>query len=200
MPGLGFRRSSCRYVARRGWCRPARRHPSSRSSSAAVRLSPHPRAASTWRLARDHKRVYRIYRAEGWLSDGESARGWPSVCAPCCRHQADRTSAGRWTSRSDTLASGRRFRTLNVVDDFTRECRRSRSTRRSEARVARARAPAGTRGRPAVIVCDNGPEFAGQTLDAWAYRRRAPPVHPTRQAHRELLHRELQRQVPRRAP
>jgi transposase InsO family protein len=26
-----------------------------------------------------------------------------------------------------------------------------------------------TRARPAVIVCDNGPEFAGKTLDAWAY-------------------------------
>ena len=27
------------------------------------------------------------------------------------------------------------------------------------------------RGRPHVIVCDNGPEFLGQVLDAWAYRR-----------------------------
>ena len=26
-------------------------------------------------------------------------------------------------------------------------------------------------GLPKVIVCDNGPEFVGRTLEAWAYRR-----------------------------
>jgi len=31
---------------------------------------------------------------------------------------------------------------------------------------------AGTRGLPQVIVSDNGPEFSGRTLDAWAYRHR----------------------------
>jgi transposase InsO family protein len=28
-----------------------------------------------------------------------------------------------------------------------------------------------TRGVPTAIVCDNGPEFAGQTLDQWAHAR-----------------------------
>ena len=30
---------------------------------------------------------------------------------------------------------------------------------------------AAERGLPEVLVCDNGPEFTGQALDAWAYRR-----------------------------
>ena len=71
----------------------------------------------------------------------------------------------------DTLASGRRFRTLNIVDDFTRECLAIEvDTSLGGSRVVRVldRLLA-HRGRPTVIVCDNGPEFAGRTLDAWAY-------------------------------
>ena len=29
-----------------------------------------------------------------------------------------------------------------------------------------------TRPLPAMIVCDNGPEFTGRALDAWAYAHR----------------------------
>ena len=70
-----------------------------------------------------------------------------------------------------TLASGRRFRTFNIVDDFTRECVAIEvDTSIGGARVVRVlERLLATRGRPAVIVCDNGPEFAGKTLDAWAY-------------------------------
>ena len=73
----------------------------------------------------------------------------------------------------DTLASGRRFRTFNVVDDFTRESLAIEvdtslgGTRRSSASSSGLLA---VRGRPSVIVCDNGPrEFAGRALDTWAY-------------------------------
>jgi putative transposase len=71
----------------------------------------------------------------------------------------------------DTLASGRRFRTLNIVDDLTRECLAIEvDTSLGGQRVVRVldRLLA-TRGLPQVIVSDNGPEFAGRVLDAWAY-------------------------------
>ncbi|WP_104992222.1 IS3 family transposase [Deinococcus sp. NW-56] len=70
----------------------------------------------------NHKRVYRIYRAEGLavrkkerrkLSVGERQQK-PQVSAPNQRWSLD--------FMSDQLASGQRFRVLNVVDDFTREC------------------------------------------------------------------------------
>jgi putative transposase len=76
----------------------------------------------------------------------------------------------------DTLADGRAFRTLNIVDDFTRECvaieverslpglRVSRGLQRWLTAV----------GLPQTIVVDNGREFAGRTLDAWAYRQCQP--------------------------
>src|SRR5688572_23608449 len=71
------------------------------------------------------------------------------------------------------LADGRAFRVLNVVDDFTRECLAIEGDRSLPgARVVRVleRLHA-THGLPQRIVLDNGPEFAGRTLDTWAYAR-----------------------------
>ena len=71
----------------------------------------------------------------------------------------------------DTLADGRGFRTLNIVDDFTRECVAIEVDRSLPgARVVRVleRLQA-TIGLPRRIVVDNGPEFAGRALDTWAY-------------------------------
>lgn len=73
----------------------------------------------------------------------------------------------------DTLADGRGFRTLNIVDDYTRECMAIEVDRSLPGlRVTRVLDRlAATTGLPAVIVVDNGPEFAGRVLDAWAYRQ-----------------------------
>jgi putative transposase len=123
-------------------------------------------------LTVNHKRVYRVYRAAGLqvrrrrrkrLTRGERI----PLPAPSQRRE-------RWSMdfTLDTLADGRAFRTLNIVDDYTRECvaievdrslpglRVSRVLERLQAAV----------GLPQTIVVDNGPEFAGRTLDAWAYR------------------------------
>jgi putative transposase len=73
----------------------------------------------------------------------------------------------------DQLANGRVFRTLNIVDDHTRECTaievdHSLPGRRVVRVLERL---AETRGLPSTIVVDNGPEFAGRVLDRWAYER-----------------------------
>jgi putative transposase len=71
----------------------------------------------------------------------------------------------------DTLSDGRAFRTLNIVDDFTRECVAIEVDRSLPgARVARVLDDLRRRiGLPKIMVADNGPEFAGRTLDARAY-------------------------------
>ena len=72
---------------------------------------------------------------------------------------------------SDTLADGRGFRTLNIVDDYTRECVAIEVDRSLPgARVVRVleRLQA-TTGLPRTIVLDNGPEFTGRAVEAWAY-------------------------------
>ncbi|QHE91505.1 hypothetical protein PI93_021490 [Pandoraea fibrosis] len=71
---------------------------------------------------------------------------------------------------SDGLAYGRRFRCLNVVDDYTRECLvievdTSLPGQRVRQVLERLRE---MRGLPLSITVDNGPEFAGKVLDAWA--------------------------------
>jgi putative transposase len=73
----------------------------------------------------------------------------------------------------DTLASGRVFRTLNVVDDASRECLAIEvDTSLSGLRVGRVLdRVARWRGYPKRIVLDNGPEFTGKALDQWAYER-----------------------------
>jgi transposase InsO family protein len=69
-------------------------------------------------------------------------------------------------------ARGRpRFRTLNIVDDYTREyvaieVDRSRPGLRVTRILDRLRAAVGL---PQSIVLDKGPEFAGRTLEACAY-------------------------------
>lgn len=121
----------------------------------------------------NHKRVYRLYRAEGLavrrkvrkkLNAGERVQK-PTVSGPNQRWSMD--------FMSDQLASGQRFRVLNVVDDFTRENLVMHvGTSITGADVVRLldtvlaeRAP------PAAIVTDNGPEFISKALDQWAHRR-----------------------------
>ena len=74
---------------------------------------------------------------------------------------------------SDQLADGRRFRLLNVVDDFTRECLAVEvDSSLSGQRVTRVlERLCVVRGRPERLVSDNGPEFTGQAVDSWAYQR-----------------------------
>lgn len=73
----------------------------------------------------------------------------------------------------DQLADGRRFRALTIVDNCTRESMAIEVDFSLPGfRVARVLDRlAETRGLPRTIMVDNGPEFAGQELDRWAYRR-----------------------------
>ena len=86
------------------------------------------------------------------------------------------------------------------MDDFTRECVAIEVDRSLPGlRVTRVldRLAAAV-GLPQTIVVDNGPEFAGRTLDAWAYAHGVTLrfIRPG-QTDRERLRRELQRQVSR---
>ncbi|ARL38796.1 transposase [Burkholderia pseudomallei] len=80
----------------------------------------------------------------------------------------ERTLHRHRTKRGEQV---RRFRCLNVVDDYTRECLAievdtSLPGLRVQQVLDRLKE---MRGLPASITVDNGPEFAGKVLDAWAY-------------------------------
>ncbi|RWM12897.1 DDE-type integrase/transposase/recombinase, partial [Mesorhizobium sp.] len=75
---------------------------------------------------------------------------------------------------SDQLTDGRRFRILAAVDDCTRECLALIvDTSLSGMRVARELDRVITeRGRPRMIVSDNGSEFTSNAILAWADQNR----------------------------
>ena len=69
----------------------------------------------------------------------------------------------------DQMASGRRFRVLNIVDDVTRECLRAvPDTAISGRRVVRELTKLiAERGQPGMIVSDNGTELTSNAVLAW---------------------------------
>jgi transposase InsO family protein len=71
---------------------------------------------------------------------------------------------------SDQLTDGRRFRILTVVDDCTRECLALvADTSLSGARVARELDRLTIeRGKPKMVVSDNGSELTGNAILTWA--------------------------------
>jgi putative transposase len=70
----------------------------------------------------------------------------------------------------DQLATGRRFRVLNIVDDVTRECLRAvADTSISGKRVVRELIDlVAERGRPGMIVSDNGTELTSNAVLSWS--------------------------------
>ncbi len=122
-----------------------------------------------WRV--NHKRVGRLYRLEG-LQVRKRRR---KRCAGVLRLPLPAPTAANqvWSLdfMSDTLSSGRKLRTLNVVDDYTRECLAIEvDTSLGGVRVVRVlERLVRERGRPRQIRTDNGPEFAGRALDQWCF-------------------------------
>ena len=124
-------------------------------------------------LVINHKRTERIYSEEGLalrkkrMRKGRQGSGRP-LPSPVRPNQ-------RWSMDfvSDSTVTGRRFRALAIVDDYSRECPAIEvDTSLGGARVVGVLGETGeTRGLPEVITVDNGPEFAGKARDEWAYRR-----------------------------
>ena len=70
---------------------------------------------------------------------------------------------------SDSLVDGRKYRLFNVMDDFNRESLAIEvDTSLPSLRVIRVLEKLiATRGCPATIRCDNGPEFISHKLEEW---------------------------------
>jgi putative transposase len=119
----------------------------------------------------NRKRTYRVYREAGLTVRRRKRKR----IGPYERHPLPKPDCANlsWSMDfvSDGLADGRRLRCLAIVDDCTRECLALEvDTSITGARVrAVLQRLADTRGLPASITVDHGPEFEGQLLDAWAY-------------------------------
>ena len=115
------------------------------------------------------KRTYRIYREEGLQVRTKRRK---KLIRPRIPMVVPDAVNQRWSIDfvSDQLANGRRFRVLNIVDDYSRECVSqivdfSISGQRLAREFDRL-----TRQLPKTIVCDNGPEFTSKAMFFWAKR------------------------------
>jgi putative transposase len=140
-------------------------------------------------MAPNHKKLLRIYREEGLKvrRRGGHKRAL-GTRAPMAIPQGPNQ---RWSLDfvSDSFVDGRRFRILCVVDDFSRECLAlAADTSLSGARVARElTALIEQRGRPAMIVSDNGTELTSMAILRWSKVRHVEwhyitPGKPTQNA------------------
>lgn len=121
----------------------------------------------------NHKRVYRLYCEEGLKLRKRRRRGRAQVERVPLPQPMKADERYSMDFMRDTLADGRVFRTLNIVDDYTRECLAIEvDTSLPGERVVRVLERLAVMGRqPLHIVVDNGPEFASRAVDQWAARR-----------------------------
>lgn len=145
----------------------------------------------------NHKLTRRLYREEG-LAVRRRKRKRVATARVMKPEISGRNERWSMDFVRDTLGDGRVFRALTVVDDFTRECPVIEvDTSLTGERVARVLdRVALTRGLPECIVCDNGPEFAGQVLDQWAHDRHVllhfiEPGKPVQNAYAESFNGRL---------
>jgi putative transposase len=120
------------------------------------------------------KRTYRIYREEKLQVRRRRRKRLPArdrgeMTLPIGPNQ-------RWSIdfMSDQLSTGRRFRILNIVDDFTRECvgQIVDFSISGERLVRLLEDLRKTRSRPGEVVVDNGPELTSKAMFLWAQRSR----------------------------
>ena len=114
-------------------------------------------------------RVYRLYREEGLgVRKRRARRRAVGTRAPLL---VEARPNARWSLDfiHDQFVCGRRFRVLNIVDDVTRECLAAiPDTSISGRRVARELTDIiAWRGKPGLIVSDNGTEFTANAILTW---------------------------------
>lgn len=126
--------------------------------------------AAGWHV--NDKRVERIWRQEGlkvpakqpkrgrlWFNDGS-----------CIRLKAEHPNhVWSYDFVHDRTHDGRKFRTLNIIDEYTRECLAIRVNRKLNSRdVIDALSNLFLmKGIPKFIRSDNGPEFIAQSVRDW---------------------------------
>ena len=123
-------------------------------------------------VSMNKKRLFRLYREEGLAV--RRRRGRKRATGTRAPMPLPDDPNQRWSLDfvADSLSWGRRFRILCIVDDFTREALAlvvdtsiggQRMARELDRLIAR-------RGRPAMIVSDNGTEMTSRAILEWTNR------------------------------
>lgn len=150
----------------------------------------------------NHKRIRRLYRLAGLTLSRKTKKRLPEAI----RQPLPKATAcnGCWSLdfTSDSLTDGRKFRTLNVLDDYNREALgidvdyslpAQRVTRLLDRLVEQY-------GKPDRLRSDNGPEFISQALQDWCADKQVllhwiEPGKPTQNAYIERFNGTFRREV-----
>ena len=162
-------------VSERRACRALGQHRSTQRKAARYGRYGHRKIAALLKAAGwcvNHKRVERIWRREGLkVPARQTKRGrlWDGD-GSCLRLRPERRDhVWSYDFVEARTHDGRRFRMLNVVDEFTRECVAIHVARKLKAiDVIDVLSDLFIlRGVPTHIRSDNGPEFIAKSVQAW---------------------------------
>jgi putative transposase len=149
-----------------------------------------------WRV--NHKRIERLYREEGLSLRRRRRRKRLSHLRVVRPRPAAANQAWALDFVHDSLMSGRRFRALTVIDEWSRESLAIElEVSLTGQRVTRVLDRlASSRGLPVVIQSDHGPEFTSRVFDQWAYDNQVrlqfiEPGKPIQNAHIESFNARL---------
>ena len=118
----------------------------------------------------NHKRVRRVYRQLQLNIRVKPKKRLPTRHPTPLAQPASTNESWSVDFMSDSLLSGRSFRTFNVIDDFNREALSIEvDTSLPAGRIVRVLDMiASWRGYPQRLRSDNGPELISRKLEAWA--------------------------------
>ena len=150
----------------------------------------------------NHKRIYRVYTDMKLNIRSRAKKRLPervkqALIVPSAPNQV-------WSIdfMSDSLVDGRKFRLLNVIEDFNRESLAIEvDTSLPSLRVIRVLEQLiAERGKPANIRCDNGPEFISHKLEQWCTDRKITlqfiqPGKPMQNAYIERKNGSMRREL-----
>lgn len=150
----------------------------------------------------NHKKVRRLYRSLGLSLQRKAKKRLPDAVRKPLPKATACNQCWSLDFTSDSLTGGRKFRTLNVVDDYNREALgvevdyslpALRVTRLLDRLVERY-------GKPERLRSDNGPEFISQALQDWCSDKEIglhwiEPGKPTQNAYIERFNGTFRREV-----
>lgn len=154
-------------------------------------------------MAVNHKRLWRLYQAQRLqLGQRRKKRRLPERVKQPLHVPAEPNQCWSLDFMSDALTDGRRFRTLNVVEDWNREVLGIEvDFSLPAARVVRLLTQLVARhGPPRQLRVDNGPELISQALQDWCRTQGITlhwiqPASPTQNAYIERFNGSFRREL-----
>jgi putative transposase len=153
-------------------------------------------------LVWNHKRIHRVYKLLKLNIKRKSKRRLPARILKPLEAVQQINESWSMDFMSDSLLSGRKFRTFNLMDDYNREALAIEvDTSLPAERIIRVLDQITEwRGNPKSIRVDNGPEFISSALGLWCEEKGInlqfiQPGKPTQNAYIERFNGSFRRDV-----